>query len=267
MNIEKILKASQQRPLTEEEREVIRTLRKGYREALREKKALRRHNRQLNAEGLLDGLTQVYNRKSFDKILDRAMEALDKGDIHGFGMLCSDIDNLKAVNEKYGHAKGDEAIKYTARFLSGFFRTPAVEDYLQMFHPQRLHDFLCRIGGDEFFAIAANHDYCFLLRRAKDIHDKSCEDRYVNTLSMGVSWVCAPMDTREFYDGSDKALMKAKRHNRRHDYREGERRVGLWLPDENKDVMLMGFDGNVYGDKGHLVGHFDSPKNRLIYDR
>lgn len=79
-----------------------------------------------------DELTQLYSREAFKRrVYDRIMSAPDK---KGF-MLFSDLDNLKYINDNFGHDVGDEFIKSAARMYSEFMKDEAI---------------VARISGDEF---------------------------------------------------------------------------------------------------------------------
>lgn len=80
-----------------------------------------------------DGLTDLLNRKSFDKMLK-----IYKDSDSVFALILVDVDIFKAVNDTYGHATGDLILKKVAKLLKQEFRTI---------------DHICRIGGDEFAII------------------------------------------------------------------------------------------------------------------
>ena len=81
--------------------------------------------------GYHDSLTDLYNRAYFEE----EMERLDVKRNLPFSIIIGDLNNLKKVNDKYGHDKGDEVIKNIAKKLKENCR----ED-----------DILARWGGDEF---------------------------------------------------------------------------------------------------------------------
>jgi diguanylate cyclase (GGDEF)-like protein len=83
------------------------------------------------AHDLVSGLP---NRRAFEEILEREI-ALSRRTGSAFGVVFIDLDNLKSINDTYGHAKGDEVIK-------------TVGDALQRI--LRPYDFAGRHGGDEF---------------------------------------------------------------------------------------------------------------------
>ena len=84
-----------------------------------------------------DQLTQVHNRFSLDKQLDRCIaEAREKAGL--FGLIYVDLDKFKLVNDQYGHRVGDLYLQEVARRMAGQLRSI---------------DVLARLGGDEFAAL------------------------------------------------------------------------------------------------------------------
>ena len=98
--------------------------------------ALRGRRRALDLERLAmtDHLTGIANRARFDKVI---VEELGQSADYGssFGLLVMDLDGFKAVNDRFGHAIGDEVLCVVARRLVKQVRTG---------------DTLARLGGDEF---------------------------------------------------------------------------------------------------------------------
>lgn len=83
-----------------------------------------------------DALTGILNRRAFDQICHTSSEKKQP-----VALLLIDMDNFKYINDNYGHAGGDTALKELARILTETFRTD---------------DYIARIGGDEFAAILPN---------------------------------------------------------------------------------------------------------------
>jgi len=86
---------------------------------------------ELRYQGMNDALTGLYNRAFFEQELVR---------LQGYryvpvAVIICDIDGLKTVNDRLGHAAGDRMIQAAARILHQTFRT---------------NDVIARIGGDEF---------------------------------------------------------------------------------------------------------------------
>lgn len=91
-----------------------------------------------------DDLTGLYNRRGFFTLAEQQLKMASrfKG---GILILYADIDNLKAINDAFGHDKGSSAIKATGDILRATYRDS---------------DIIARIGGDEFvvFPVGTTED-------------------------------------------------------------------------------------------------------------
>lgn len=94
---------------------------------------------QLVYYSMFDPLTNLYNRAYFENEM-RRMEYLS---INPTGLIICDVDNLKVVNDTYGHDRGDELLKEVARVLR---------------QSMRKNDIIARIGGDEFAILLPDSD-------------------------------------------------------------------------------------------------------------
>lgn len=81
-----------------------------------------------------DELTQLYNRRYCVEYMNRIQERKE----HDYAVVCFDVNNLKTVNDTYGHARGDILIKSAAEVIAGTFGKNGI---------------VARMGGDEFIAI------------------------------------------------------------------------------------------------------------------
>jgi len=113
-------------------------------------------NEKLTELSLIDGLTTVHNRRSFDLDLFSQWENVEKSK-SCLLLLLADIDYFKKYNDNYGHVAGDEALKKVA---------------LTMADHVRKDDKVYRYGGEEFAIIFANHD----LSSAKATFDRIHEE-------------------------------------------------------------------------------------------
>ncbi len=86
-----------------------------------------------------DQLTGLYNRLYFEEEMSR----LERGRIFPISTIMTDVDNLKEMNDTYGHAQGDELLKLISGILRSSFRA---------------EDVVARIGGDEFAALLPGTD-------------------------------------------------------------------------------------------------------------
>lgn len=84
-----------------------------------------------------DGLTGLFNRRSFDARLDLELKRHMRHKA-GFVLLMADLDHFKKVNDTHGHLAGDAVLRHAAQTLEGGIRTT---------------DFLARFGGEEFVVI------------------------------------------------------------------------------------------------------------------
>jgi diguanylate cyclase (GGDEF)-like protein/PAS domain S-box-containing protein len=93
-----------------------------------ERKRMEQELHHLSAHDILTGL---YNRNFFEVEMAR----LQLGRLFPVSIVVADVDNLKSVNDRYGHSAGDELIRRVAQQLQKSFRA---------------EDIVARIGGDEF---------------------------------------------------------------------------------------------------------------------
>ena len=102
---------------------------------------LREYMNYINALAYRDSLTGVKNRTAYTEAIEEFEKRIHCGN-PCFAVLVADINDLKKVNDQYGHDVGNELIIHTARILCNTFRNSPV----------------FRIGGDEFVVILENHD-------------------------------------------------------------------------------------------------------------
>ena len=106
-------------------------------ENVRKKCLLRQLNETLDGLYVHDALTGFYNRFGYERYGQQMFEGFLARD-GGVRVLFVDMDDLKVINDKYGHEIGDEAIRGAAQVLRRACQGG---------------DFLMRYGGDEFLAI------------------------------------------------------------------------------------------------------------------
>lgn len=109
-----------------------------YNKKINENEQLKLNNTNLSKETKTDELTSLLNRRG---IMEVGQKSLDiAAESNGFGLvLFADMDNLKKINDTYGHQIGDAAIKAMAEVLTRSLRA---------------NDAVGRISGDEFAVIA-----------------------------------------------------------------------------------------------------------------
>ncbi len=166
----------------------------------------KRLQEQMAHEATHDLLTDLVNRREFERRLDRAVEsAKTRGSGH---VLCYlDLDQFKVVNDTAGHAAGDQLLKQIRGLLKGKFRG---------------RDTLARLGGDEFGLLL---DTCTLERAFKisEMLITNLRDhRFLwegRTFRIGVSIGLAPItadtkDTAQVMAEADVACYAAKERGR-----------------------------------------------------
>lgn len=105
---------------------------------------LKRKTDLLESLAMLDGLTGIPNRRSFDQTLDRESRRACRSR-ESFSVVMADIDFFKKFNDHYGHGAGDACLKAVADALKGALIRPA--------------DGVFRYGGEEFAAILPATDF------------------------------------------------------------------------------------------------------------
>jgi two-component system, cell cycle response regulator len=100
-------------------------------------------NQELVRLAYLDGLTQVANRRYFDKCLEKEWLRLRREQTPLSLILC-DIDYFKPYNDHFGHPAGDACLQQVAQIIAANVRRPA--------------DLVARYGGEEFAILLPNTD-------------------------------------------------------------------------------------------------------------
>ncbi len=173
---------------------------------------LREKNRQL--EDLLtkleilaitDSLTQIYNRRYFESVIEKEFENTLRYKTPASCMMI-DIDNFKSVNDEFGHRIGDVVLKGIANIIKNNLRKV---------------DVVARWGGEEFIAIlprtTKEDTFVAAQRILKAISDNEFEG--VNrpiTISIGIASIPdESIDNAEkLIHKADTAMYEAKKHGR-----------------------------------------------------
>jgi diguanylate cyclase (GGDEF)-like protein/PAS domain S-box-containing protein len=97
----------------------------------------KRRDEDIHAAAFVDVLTGIPNRRRFEKDLERRLLVASETS-KPFTIVTADVDRFKSINDRLGHAAGDEVLRQVARR----FREAT-----------RMTDTVARLGGDEFVAI------------------------------------------------------------------------------------------------------------------
>jgi diguanylate cyclase (GGDEF)-like protein len=163
-------------------------------------------DRELRYLALTDDLTCLFNRRGFFAAATQQLKQAQRNGQNLLLLFC-DVDNLKKINDAYGHHEGDLALIRVADVLEQSFRGS---------------DVLSRLGGDEFVVLAAetsNQTQEILLRRVeKNLKKVSVtESRYALTVSVGVARFNPKnaVSLGELMVEADKAMYAKKRRNQK----------------------------------------------------
>lgn len=160
---------------------------------------------------MLDGLTDMPNRRYMEEQLERECRRCSREHLP-VSLVFMDIDDFKPFNDNYGHGAGDDCLRRVARALESAVRRPG--------------DVVARYGGEEFVAILPNTDGPGALDVAEQFrmsvealsipHEHSTSGTVV-TLSLGVATArtdsaeATPCDPSQLLKRGDEALYRAKK--------------------------------------------------------
>jgi two-component system cell cycle response regulator len=153
---------------------------------------------------LVDDLTGLYNRRGFLTFAEQYLKLAQRKN-KGLLLMFADLDNLKQINDTYGHHEGDLALIRTAKTLRETFRKS---------------DIIGRIGGDEFPIMAMEADrhtadtLTSHLRDNLKKHNTQANSRYKLSISVGVAYFDPENDdasVEELMEKADSALYEQKR--------------------------------------------------------
>jgi diguanylate cyclase (GGDEF)-like protein len=149
-----------------------------------------------------DELTALYNRSQLFPTLEEEVQRTRRSE-RGFCLLMIDLDGLKAVNDSFGHHRGDEVL----RMLGGVIR-----------HSIRVVDTAYRYGGDEFLVLLPETDFAGAFVVAEKIRAGAEEvglaaggGELLTSVSIGL--VSCPEDGTSAEDlmiAADRAMYQAK---------------------------------------------------------
>ena len=161
----------------------------------RERETAARHLADLEALTLTDPLTGLGNRRALERELARTMLRSRRLD-HPLTLLYLDVDDLKVVNDRFGHAAGDGVLRAVANAVRVCSREATDSGY--------------RVGGDEFVLIvlAEGEGAGLLARRIEEA--VRAESPHASGLSYGaVEWDGA-MSSGELLNEADRRMYQHK---------------------------------------------------------
>ncbi len=167
--------------------------------------------KRLEQLSITDALTNLYNRRYFDFVLQREYKNA-KWKKKQLSLMILDIDYFKNYNDYYGHKKGDEALQTIAKLLKQFQQSDV--------------DYVFRIGGEEFALIVLDKNEEQTVQIATkileaihklQIEHKTSEVMPYLTASIGIATVDfknLSLSFEDLYNLADENLYKAKKEGR-----------------------------------------------------
>ncbi len=155
----------------------------------------------------LDPLTKLLNRKGFQRQFDSWKKKEHFGEA---ALLMFDLDNLKLINDSYGHKWGDQYIIHAVEML----QTISDDN----------HKLLGRRSGDEFVMLIHDFESKDAIRECIHAFYEKMEQRFIEfpdgtrktvAISAGIMWMDHPeLSYDELLHYADEALYESKRHNK-----------------------------------------------------
>jgi len=147
-------------------------------------------------KALTDAVTGLYNRNYWEQIISGVTF---QPRTQNFSLILIDIDNLKEINDNYGHMIGDKAIKIVAKAIKRSIRK---------------EDLGIRYGGDEFMILFNNQDNKaadkVIERIRKEINEIAAEHGMKMQISAGVACHDCLRDMEDIIKMADRDLYKEK---------------------------------------------------------
>jgi len=170
--------------------------------------SLREELDSVRAQASIDGLTQVYNRASFDEQIEREVDLATLFGKRGC-LIMVDIDHFKWVNDTHGHPAGDQVLRETADTLTRCFK--------------RKDDFVARYGGEEFAVVLRDLDVKTARSVAErgmgairilEVHRDGLPEPLRITASMGIARLRSGETAAAWIERADRSLYQAKNGGR-----------------------------------------------------
>lgn len=164
----------------------------------------------LESLALMDGLTNIPNRRHFDNELDKTWRQAQRAQ-SPISLVMADVDHFKAYNDHYGHRAGDLCLQKVAETLSSQMKRPL--------------DLAARYGGEEFVLLLPDTDAkgaqsiaerCRKQIEALAIPHRHSETQDILTLSLGMASITPSQmqPSIDLLDRADQMLYQAKTQGR-----------------------------------------------------
>ena len=164
------------------------------------------YNRQvtLMSELMIDPMTGLYNRRSFEDSLEKEIERAEQTGAKSY-VTIFDIDHFKEVNDTYGHSNGDIVIKALCKMMKEKSKDMGLA---------------FRYGGEEFVILFHDVELSKVMNNVEDIRTefRCYYFHFMNkdgiTCSCGVAEYIKGESSKAWFNRADSALYKAKESGR-----------------------------------------------------
>jgi len=156
---------------------------------------------QLRSLSLLDELTGLHNRRGFITLAEQRLKLTSRQGVRS-SLIFIDVDNLKYINDNFGHREGDYALQQIACLLRECFRES---------------DIIGRLGGDEFCILLSQSGETgdlLVRKRLFQLIGRSNENSgrfYALSVSLGIVEVAGPHDLEQQISRADALMYEHKR--------------------------------------------------------
>lgn len=146
-----------------------------------------------------DSMTKLYNKRYLEEWIEQHDNEFETGVIY------FDVDNLKKMNDIYGHERGDKVIENTARFI-------------QKYQPKNALAF--RVGGDEFLMIIRNEPERFVeqmvkeMKKDSDIYLSRPGDKVECRIAIGYAYGTSMKSINDVIEKADQNMYLDKQSHR-----------------------------------------------------
>lgn len=155
-------------------------------------------NEKLLHLSMIDDLTNIANRRAFNKDLNAKIALAERHEIQ-LNLIIFDIDNFKQINDQFGHDRGDRVLE-------------TLTDRVK--HSLRESDSFYRIGGEEFAVILLSQSLAEAQQTAEKVRSVIAADSFDEvgkvTVSLGVAEYQFGSHMKELFKQADTALYEAK---------------------------------------------------------